>query len=147
VSLLDKAVRKLAARWLKRKVDAARQGGSSMLKLLDGNKRLIMVLGFIAAGLVALATGRDVTQWIDLGLRAFGWQDVALIELAKGIATKAVPLLWSIWASSHALLRMWRQHKAGATFTEINSPAGYVKQAVADGTIKKLVPLRRYDAA
>jgi len=118
-----------------------------MLKLLDGNKRLILVLGFIASGLVALATGHDVTQWIDLGLRAFGWQDAALIEFAKGIATQAVPLLWAIWASSHALLKMWRQHKAGATLTEINSPAGYVKQAVADGTISKLVPLRRYDAA
>ena len=147
MSLLDKAMRKLALRLVKSKVDKARQGGSSVLKLLDGNKRLILVLGFIVSGLVALATGHDVTQWIDLGLRAFGWQDAGLIEFAKGVATQAVPLLWAVWAAAHALLKMWRQYKAGATLTELNSPAGVVKQAIADGTIKKLVPLRRYDAA
>jgi len=138
VSLLDKAVRGLALRWARGKVDKARKGGSAVLRFLDGQKRLIVVLGFIVSGFVALLTGQDVSQWLDLGLRALGWtsvSDVALVEGGKGLAARIVPLLFAIWASAHALWKMWRQHKAGASLAELGSTTAAVKQARAEGII------------
>lgn len=109
-----------------------------MLKLLDGNKRLILVLGFIVSGFVALITGQDVSQWLDLGLRAVGWRDSTLIAEAQEMATQIVPLLFAIWAAAHALWKMWAQHKAGATAAELGSPAGVVKAAAKDGSLRAL---------
>lgn len=135
MSLLDKAVRGLALRWLKGKIGKARKGGSAVLRFLDGQKRLIVVLGFIVSGFVALLTGQDVSQWLDLGLRAFGWSDADIIANAKGLATQIVPLLFAIWASVHALVKMWKQHKAGASVAELGSTTAAVKQARAEGII------------
>ena len=135
MSLLDKVVRGLALRWARGKVDKARKGGSAVLRFLDGQKRLIVVLGFIVSGFVALLTGQDVSQWLDLGLRAFGWTDSEVIEGAKGLATQIVPLLFAIWASAHALWKMWAQHKAGASLAELGSTTAAVKQARAEGII------------
>ena len=106
-----------------------------MLKLLDGNKRLIVVLGFIISGFVAVLTGQDVSQWLDLGLRTFGWMDPGVIAVAKEMATQIVPLLFAIWAALHALWKMWQQHRAGATPTELLSSTGYVKEALDAGRI------------
>jgi len=141
MSLIDRAARALALRWLKGKVDGARKGGSAAMKLIDGNKRLIVVLAFIVSGFVALLTGNDVSQWIDLILRAMGWTDAALINDAKGLATQIVPMLFAIWAAVSALIKMWQQRKAGATLAEINSPTGVVKAAIADGTLRSNVPV------
>jgi len=116
-------------------VDKARKGGSAVLRFLDGQKRLIVVLGFIISGFVALLTGQDVSQWLDLGLRAFGWTDAEVIEGAKGLATQIVPLIFAIWASGHALWKMWRQHKAGASLAELGSTTAAVKQARSEGII------------
>ena len=135
MKLIDKAVRSLALRWLKGKVDKARKGGSTVLKALDGQKRLIVVLGFIVSGFVALLTGQDVSQWLDLGLRAFGWTDAEYLAGAKGLATQIVPLLFAIWASAHALWKMWKQHKAGASVAELGSTTAAVKEARAEGII------------
>lgn len=125
----------LALRWLKSQVDAARKGGSHVLKLIDGNKRTIVTLGFVLSGFVALLTGSDVSQWIELMLRAFGWSDAGVIAGAKELATQIVPMLFAIWAAAGGLWKMWKQHKAGATAKEINSPAGVLKAAVADGSL------------
>jgi hypothetical protein len=107
-----------------------------MLRLLDGNKRLLVVLGFIIAGFVQLLTGQDVGQWIGLFLRAFGWTDPALIDTAKAVAGKVAPMLFAIWAAAHSLWKMYRQWKAGASLSELNSTAGVVKAAIADGSLK-----------
>jgi hypothetical protein len=140
VSLVEKALGALAVRWVKGKVDGARRRGSEMQKLLDGNKRLVVTLGFILAGLITLLTGRDVGTWLDLALRAFGWTDAALISGAKELATQIVPLLFAIWAAVSGLWKMWRQHKAGATTTELSSPVGVVKAALADGSLAVASP-------
>ena len=135
MSLIDKAARALALRWSKGKVDAARKGGNQMVKLLDGNKRTIVTLGFIVSGTVALVTGYDVSQWLDLVLRTFGWTDPVIIDGAKELATQIVPLIFALWAAASGLVKMWKQHQAGATPTEIGSPIGVVKAALADGTL------------
>jgi hypothetical protein len=140
VGLTDRIVRALALRWLRGRVDAARKRGSSVLRFLDGQKRLIVVLGFIVSGFVALLTGQDVGQWLDLLLRALGWQDAAIIADAKELATQIVPLLFAIWAAAHALWGMWKQHKAGARASELGSPVGVIRAAVADGTVKVVAP-------
>lgn len=107
-----------------------------MLKLLDGNKRLLVVLGFTISSFVALLTGQDVSQWLDLALRAMGWTDPTTINDAKMLATEIAPLLFAVWAAVHALWKMWEQHKAGATVAQINSPIGVVKAAIADDMLK-----------
>jgi len=135
MSLIDRALRSLGTRWLRGKVDNARKGGSAVLKLMDGNKRLLVVLGFIVSGLVALVTGQDVSAWLDVILRATGWTNPEMIEGAKGLATQIVPMLFAIWAAAHALWKMRAQWKAGATASELNGPVGVVKAAVADGTL------------
>ena len=135
VKLVDKAVRALAFRWVKGKVDGARKGGSDVLKALDGQKRLIVVLGFIASGLVALLTGQDVSQWLDFGLRATGYTDAEMIAGAKDLATQIVPLVFAIWAAGHGLWKLYKERKAGATVAEMGSTAGAVKAAVADGSL------------
>ena len=134
----DDLIRSVAFGWLKRRIDALRKGGSPMLRLLDGNKRLVLVLGFIISGFVALLTGQDVSQWLDLILRAIGWQDADIIGAAKETATVIVPMIWAIWAGAHGLWKMWKQHRAGATASEIGSPAGVVKAAVKDGSLRAL---------
>ena len=58
-----------------------------------------------------------------------------MIEGAKGLATQIVPLLFAIWASGHALWKMWRQHKAGASLAELGSTTAAVKQARSEGII------------
>lgn len=113
-----------------------------MLKLLDGNKRLLVVLGFVVSSFVAMLTGQDVSQWLDLALRAFGWTDASAIASAKELSTQIVPLLFAIWAAVSGLRKIRKQWKAGATPTEINSPIGVVKAAVADGTLALVVPSR-----
>jgi hypothetical protein len=45
-------------------------------------------------------------------------------------------MLFAIWAAIHSLWKMWKQHKAGATLPELNSTAGVVKAAIADGSLK-----------
>ena len=135
MKLVDRAVRGLALRWLKGKVDKARKEGSNVLKALDGQKRLIVVLGFVLSGLVALFTGQDVSQWLDLGLRATGYTDAGMIAGAKELATQVVPLLFAIWAAAHALWKLYGERKAGATVAELGTTAGAVKAAVADGSL------------
>ena len=135
MSLFDKLAQKLALRWLKGKVDKARKGGSTVLKALDGQKRLIVVLGFVVSGFVALLTGQDVSQWLDLGLRATGYTDAEMIGGAKSLATQIVPLLFAIWAAAHALWKLYGERKAGATVAELGTTAGAVKAAVADGSL------------
>jgi len=151
MSLIDKALRSLGTRWLRGKVDGARKGGSAVLKLMDGNKRLLVVLGFIVSGFVALVTGQDVSAWLDVILRATGWTNPEMIEGAKGLATQIVPMLFAIWAAAHGLWKMWKQHKAGATASELSSPIGVVKAALADGTLtvsaRNPVVLKMTDAA
>lgn len=135
MKLIDKAVRALAFRWLKGKVDNARNGGSAVLKALDGQKRLIVTLGFIVSGLVALATGQDLSQWLDLGLRALGWSQPDIVDGGRAIATKAAPLLFAAWAALHALWKFWKEHRAGATLKELGTTTAAVKQARAEGII------------
>jgi hypothetical protein len=111
-----------------------------MLKLIDGNKRTIVTLGFVVSGFIALLTGQDVGQWLDLALRALGWSDAVVIANAKEIAVQIVPLLFALWAAVSGLLKMWKQSKAGATAKEINSPMGVIKAAVADGSLQVVQP-------
>jgi hypothetical protein len=138
VSLKDKIAKALALRWLRGRIEGARKKGSVMLKALDGQKRLIVVLGFIVSGFVGLLTGQDVGAYLDLLLRALGWSDPTLIGDAKGLATQVVPLLFAIWAAGSALLKLYQQHKAGATLVELGSSAGVIKAALTDGTLRTM---------
>jgi hypothetical protein len=143
VNIKDKAVRWLAMRWLAGEIKAWRKDSGVMGKiatLLDGNKRTIVTIGFVLSGLVAMLTGQDVGGWLDIALRALGWSDAGVIASAKEVATQLVPLLFAIWAAVGGLLKMWKQWKAGATPVEINSPAGVIKAAVADGSLQVVQP-------
>lgn len=133
---LDGIVKWVGLRWLGRKVSSLRKGGSVMMKLLDGNKRLILVLGFVITSLYSLATGDDVRPLVESVLKGIGWTDGDTIANASGVATLIAPLVWAIWASVSALWKMWKQHKAGASVTQLNSPEGIVKLAVAEGVVK-----------
>jgi hypothetical protein len=131
----DKIVQALALRWLKGKADSARKGGSTVFKALDGNNRLIVVIGFILAGLYTLATGHDVRPMVESILRAMNWSNPDLISEASKLATQIVPLLYAMGAAGWALWKMWKQRQAGASLAEINGPIGVLKAAAADGTL------------
>jgi hypothetical protein len=135
VSLVDKLAKKLAARWLKGKIDKARKDGSNVLKFLDGQKRTIVTLLFVVSGFVAMLTGQDVSQWIDLILRSTGYTNYDMIENSKVLATQIVPLAFAIWASIHAAIKFIRERQAGATLPELGTVAGAVKAAVAKGDL------------
>lgn len=138
----SKAPKQGVKQWLllkvaQRMVDSWRREGpmGKVLALLDGQKRLVVTLGFIISGLVAMLTGQDVGQWLDLALRAIGWTDAGLIESARAFATQLVPMLFALWAAIHALWKLWKERKAGATAVEMGSTGGAVKAAVASGDL------------
>jgi hypothetical protein len=129
VSLKDKVVRALALRWVRGKVERARKEGNAVMKLLDGNKRLIFVLVWLVGAVVQLFTGHDFSQIIGLVGGAIGWADPATLKLAQEAATFWAPLIFGLIAAGHATWKGWTQWKAGARVLEINSLEGYVKLA------------------
>jgi hypothetical protein len=135
VKVFDRLAQKLALRWLKGKVGKARQEGSHVLKAVDGWKSLIVVLGFIASSVYALASGQDVGALIQVLLGAMGWVDGDMIARAKAFATVVAPLLLAIWAAGSRLSKAMKQYRAGAKVGELLSTEGYVKQARAEGLI------------
>ena len=138
MSIKDRIVKALALRWARGKVGEDRKKGGGVMAMLDGNKRLLVVLAFIVSGFVALLTGHDVSQWVGIVLGVFGWNDPGMVKAAQDTATQVVPMLFAIWAAASSLWKMYLQHKAGATLVELNSPTGVVKAAVADGTLRTL---------
>jgi len=136
MKLVDKAVRALALRWLASKVRKMRQGGNAVLKLLDGWKSFLVVVGFIGATLYALVTGHDVGGLVQAFFGAIGWADADLIERARVFATVIAPLLLAIWAAGSRLLKAWHQYRAGATPAELLSSAGYIKAALSAGKLE-----------
>lgn len=139
MSIVDRAVRKIALRWLKRKVDGARKEGNPMLKALDGWKSFVVVLGFIASSAYALATGQDVGTLVAAVLSAVGWADADLIARAKVLATVVAPLLFALWAAVSRVRKAVQQFRAGAKPSELLSAAGYVKAAIADDTLEGML--------
>ena len=135
MKLIDKLAQKLALRWLKGKADRARKEGNGLMKALDGWKSLIVVLGFIAASIVALVTGQDVGALLQGFLGAMGWADPAGVANARTFATVVAPLVIAIWAASSRLWKAVKQYRAGASPKELLSTTGYVKQARAEGII------------
>ncbi len=138
MSLLERLGLKLAMKWLRGKL--ARAKGRIVLKFLDGNKRLIFVLVFLASGLLKLATGQDIDHLLGGLFQLVGWNDPASTGYASQFATVFAPLIFALWAAAHALWKAWKQWKAGATLTEVNSTAGIVKLAAAEGTLSELFP-------
>jgi hypothetical protein len=130
VKLKDKAVQWFALRWLKGKAGESRKEGGIM-KFLDGWKSLILVLGFIAAGIYGLATGSDVTMLVKGVFGALGW-DGTSINGATTIATVVVPLLWALWAAGSKLYKVYKQLKAGAKPSELLSDEGHIKAFLKD---------------
>ena len=135
VRLIDKAVQKLALRWLKRKADRARKEGNGIMKALDGWKSLIVVLGFIGSSVYALASGQDIGVLVGALLSSMGWADATLIDRAKTLATVIAPLVLALWAAGSRIGKAVKQYRAGAKPGELLSIEGYVKQAQAEGLI------------
>ena len=122
---------KVSAWFLGRKLDAARKGGSTLLKLLDGNKRLLMVLGFVIGGVFGWGP-----EWVGLAFRTARWDDTTMIEWAKTLAAQITPVvlgLMTLWATYR---KMRAQRAAGATLMELNKPIGIIKAAIADDQVK-----------
>lgn len=126
---------RIAQHVMKKEIADARKKGSAVMSIVDGNKRLLFILGFIVSGMIGVLTGQDVTQWTNYGLETLGWQDDVLRAEATRIATLVVPLLLAVWAATSALLKMYKQFKAGAKIVELNKPIAVVKAALADGTL------------
>lgn len=135
--LIDRVGQKLALRWLRGKADKARKEGSGLMKILDGQKRLIVCMVFVLAGVLKMLTGYDVAQILDMLLPAMGWSDRETADYAVQAATFFVPLVFTAIAAGHSIWKGWKQLKAGATLTEVNSLPGYVKQAKAEGLISR----------
>jgi hypothetical protein len=135
VGLKDKLVQAVILRVARGKVDGMRKSGSKALAALDGKKSVIVTVCFVLSGAAAMLTGQDLSHWLDLLLRAFGWTDPEIIDGAKATATEIVPLLLAAWAAGHALVKWYKQRKAGATVAEMGSPVGVVKAALSAGVI------------
>jgi hypothetical protein len=135
MKILDKVVQKLVLRWLRGKAERLRKEGSAVMKILDGNKRLLFVLAFVAVQLLSLVTGTDYSGMVDSVIKSTGLADPDVAGWARGIAVFLAPLLLAAWAALHALWKGYKQIKAGATLTEVNSLEGYVKQARAEGKL------------
>lgn len=132
MSVVDKIARKVALRWLRAKVHKAREGGSGMLKALDGWKSFIVTIGFIGASMVSLTTGHAVGELLQPVLQALGWADPAALARARGFATTVAPLLFALWAAASRLRKAVVQYKAGAALGDLLGVQGYVEQAWAE---------------
>jgi hypothetical protein len=135
MKILDRLAQKVALHWLKGKADKARKEGSDVTKILDGNKRLVVCVVFVLAGVLKMLTGYDVSQVLGMLLPAVGWSDRETMDYAVQVVTFFVPLLVAAIAAGHGIWKGWKQVRAGATLTEVNSLPGYVKQAQAEGLI------------
>lgn len=129
---------KLALGRLRAWADTGRRTGSETMKALDGWKCLIVTVGFIASAVYTLATGHDLSGLIGGAATAMGWGDLA--QRAQMFAGIVAPLVLALWAAGSRLVKAVRQYRAGATATEMLSTEGYVKQAVADGTMERMFP-------
>ena len=109
-----------------------------MIKLLNGNKRLLFCLAFVVSGMVHMFTGYDASELVEAGLKGTGVEDAGDIEASQKLATSIVPMLFAIWAGGSGLLKVYRQYKAGASVSELGKPVGVVKAAIADGSLESL---------
>jgi hypothetical protein len=141
MKLIDKAVRAFALRWLKGRVDSARKGDSGMgkvLKVLDGWRLLIGVTILFLVGVWDAYHNGHAGNLVGSVLSVLGWlpgaQDGFTASGITGAAGSAVALIGFFG-------RLWKanqQLRAGATLSEVNSPAGVVKAAAKDGSLRAL---------
>lgn len=134
--IIDKAVQALALRWLRGKIGGARKEGSGVLskvlKVLDGWKLVIFVVGIAGASLYDQANNGHAGDTIGLLLSILGYsQGADWLTLARDMGTH----LGAIGAIGHKVWKAQTQMRAGAKFSEALSTAGAVKAAVADGSL------------
>lgn len=138
MGLFDSLTRKVALTLLRRKIDGMRKDGSKVLKILDGWKNRIVVIGYTVAIIAAVLMGQDYRQLADGLLKALGYSGTpADWQVATVIATHMLAL----WGVIDTVIKAVRQRRAGATWTEIFSTPGFAKQAIKDGVIPP-VPVR-----
>ena len=137
--LKDKIVRVLALRWIRGKAEAGRKEGNPVLKFIDGNERKLWLLAFVVVGLVKALTGHDVTQLMNGILAAGGWGSSSDATWAADASVGLVTWLTALYAAGRGLWDWYKQHKAGATVTELGSAPGVVKAAMADGSLLPII--------
>jgi hypothetical protein len=140
VGLKDKAAKWLALRWFKGVVkDAAKDPKGTAAKAwraIDGWKLFIVtILNTAKSFCVGRSCGGSWWSYLDQGYRLVGWNpDMQIwdpVQSALAIGT--------IVAMGSKAFKAYQQKKAGATFSETGSTVGYVKAALADGTLPLIV--------
>lgn len=110
------------------------------MRVLDGWKSFVVVIGVIVSNGVFLATGYDMRDLVLNLFLALHWSSPALIEFAQRWGLVVVPLVFALIAAYSRLKKAHAQSKAGATAGELLGPAGYVKAALQDGSLKVIGP-------
>jgi len=104
-----------------------------MLKLLDGWKTWLSAVVWTLTLFFALIAGQDLTPIAEGIAKAMRWETPAGETLVLyGMIANSLFALWGIVAK---VLKARAQRRAGATFSEMGSPIGVVKAALADGTL------------
>ena len=104
-----------------------------MLKLLDGWKTWLSAVVWTLTLFFALIAGQDLTPIAQGIAKAMRWETPAGEALVfYGMIANSLFALWGIVAK---VLKARAQRRAGATFSELGSPIGVVKAALADGTL------------
>ena len=124
---------KLGLKWLGSKVDSARKGGSEAMKLLDGWRTWLSAVLWIGVAAWALISGQDLTP-IARGIAdAMNWETpTGQTLIFYGLVANTG---LAMWGAGMKLWKAYQQRQAGATAGELLGPIGYVKAAVADGTL------------
>lgn len=103
-----------------------------MLKMLDGWKNRIVVIAYVAALVTALATGHDYHQITEGLLAALGYHGTPNDWQIAGVIASN---LMAVWGVIDTVIKMVKQRRAGASWTEVFSTPGYAKQAIREGVI------------
>jgi len=104
-----------------------------MLKLLDGWKTWLSAVVWTLTLFFALIAGQDLTPIAQGIAKAMRWDTPTGEALVfYGLIANSLFALWGIMAK---VVKARAQRRAGATLSELGSPIGVVKAALADGTL------------
>lgn len=92
---------RVAAWWLRRKADSARKGKEGvvvqkLLAVLDGYKRVIVILAFVGNAVLELATGHSYAHVLNLLFGALGWGDLAGAGVSAASVAAAATVMWAV---------------------------------------------------
>lgn len=103
------------------------------MKILDGWRTWLSAVGWIGVLIYGTATGHDVRPIAEAIAKAVGVTSPTATDwMFYFVAANSALALWGICGKAY---KGWKQWRAGASLSQLESPQGVIRLAIADGTL------------